>query len=157
MHMFGRRKRPPAQAPSPPRPAEQPYYDDNSLPPPYSRIDYRENQPFAAFSRDDMPFLGPAPVSPYSPPLPPRPSAIEPRAQSSIDLPARFNNVRQITSREAVQRHQSQAEFESDDSTLCDLITSKLNAVLTSIDGENFSGDVGELGMCSWPQHSSGP
>lgn len=170
MLMFSRPRRPPAKAapatprptgtgtiqnPSPPRLAEQPYFD-TSLPPRYSRIDYPENLPFAAVSRNDMPLREPAPVPPYPPRLPQRPLAIEPRAQSSIDLSARFNNVLQITSHELVQPHQSAPEFGSNESTLCDLIISKLNAVLTSIDGETFSGNEHELRMCSWPRHLFG-
>lgn len=165
MLMFSRPRRPPAKAapatprptgtgtiqnPSPPRPADQACYD-TSLPPRYSRIDYPENLPFAAVSRNDMPLHAPAPVPPYPPRLPQRPLAIGPRAQSPIDLSARFNNVLQITSHELVQPHQSPPESGSNESILCELIISKLNAVLTSIDGETFSGNEHELRMCYWP------
>lgn len=137
--------RPPAvtQSPSPPRQSEQRF--DTSLPPRYSRIDYLENLPFAALSRNDMPLCAPAPVPQYPPRLPQRPLATEPGAQSSIDLSARFNNVLQITGREVVRPHQSPPDLGNNDSALCDLIISKLNAVITSIDGETFSGDEREL------------
>ena len=141
--------RPPAavQTPSPPRPVEQ--FHDSSLPPRYSRIDYPENLPFAAIPRNDMPLHAPVPVAQYPPSphrLPPqRPLAIEPRAQSSLDLSARFNNALQITGPGVVRQHQSPLDSGANGPALCDLIISKLNAVITSIDGETFSGDEREL------------
>ena len=172
MLMFGRPKRPLAKpaasstarppainrSPSPPRQAEQPH--DDSLPPRYSRIDYPENLPFAALSRNDMPVHESATLPQY-PPVPPRlppqrPLATEPRVQSSLDLSARFNNALQITSHEVVQQHQSPPDLGNNGAALCDLIISKLNAVITSIDGETFSGDERELRACFWPFHHLG-
>lgn len=168
MLLFGRPKRPRAKAastthaarpqppatvptPSPPRQAEQP--DDTSLPPRYSRIDYPENLPFAAIASNDRPLYEPAPAPQYPPRLPPqRSSAIEPRAQSSLDLSARFNNVLQIARVEGVQQHQSPSDL-GNNPVLCDLIISKLDAVITSIDGETFSGDERELRVYLWPLH----
>lgn len=141
--------RPPAviQTPSPPRPVEQ--FHDTSLPPRYSRIDYPENLPFAAIPRNDMPLHAPVPVAQYPPSPhrlpPPRPLAIEPRAPSSLDLSAGFNNALHVTRPEVVRQHQSRLDSGANGPALCDLIISKLNAVITSIDGETFSGDEREL------------
>ena len=45
--------------------------------------------------------------------------------------------------------HQRGTDFLAHKTPVCDLISSKFNAVITSIDGEIFSGDEKELGMLS--------
>ena len=138
--------RPPAVLQSSP-PSRQPEdRHDTSLPPRYSRIDFPENLPFAAFSRNDASRYEPATVPQYPRcPPPQRPLAIEPRAQSSPDLSATFDNALQIAGTEVVRQQQSPPGFVNDGPALFDLISSKFNAVITLIDGETFSGDEQEL------------
>lgn len=47
------------------------------------------------------------------------------------------------------QWHQLSAGYLNQGAALCDLLSSKLNSVITSIDGGVFSGDERELGMSS--------
>lgn len=41
------------------------------------------------------------------------------------------------------------SDYPTQDAAICDLISSKFDAVITSIDGEIFSGDEKELGTCT--------
>ena len=137
--------RPPAVLERSPPPRQPEDRHDTSLPPRYSRIDFPENLPFAAFSRNDASRYEPATVPQYPPRPPQRPPAIEPRAQSSPDLWGTFDNALQTATTEVVRQQQSPPGFVNDGPALCDLISSKFNAVITSIDGETFSGDEQEL------------
>lgn len=71
------------------------------------------------------------------------------KGKSCTNLPATLTRPAQCLSDGLDAWHNRNTDSRNPRAALCDLISSKLDTVLTLIDGERFSGDERELGM-SW-------
>ena len=86
----------------------------------------------------------------YSPYQPPRPidGRVRPdlKSQSMSNLPLILSGDLGTVTKSASEWHCKSTDYLNRGAALCDLISSKFDSILTSIDGEKFSGDERELG-----------